>query len=102
MYYLFCLILQTGQPLPKIVLDEWKSDTIFNFQGNIDRKCSDVSYVTNLPVTELVQNEEMDRLFVNEKESLEDSGEFVLKDTQVILFSFIYISPIDLSVQEID
>ncbi|XP_066929515.1 spatacsin-like [Clytia hemisphaerica] len=75
-------IQQTGQPLPTIILDEWKSDTIFSFQGNIDRKCSDVSYVKNLPVTELVQNEEMDRLFVNEKESLENSGEFVLKDVK--------------------
>lgn len=67
---------------PNIVLDDAASDTIFNFNLSIERKCSDVSYVKNLPVTELLQNE--DEIFHEEFiDENDEEDELSFKDAQV-------------------
>ena len=69
-------------------MDDGASDTIFNFNLTVERKCSDVSYVKNLPVTELLQNEEeiFHREFINENDYCEeDEDELSFKDEQVLI-----------------
>ena len=74
---------KTGVPSPKIILDDAASDTIFNFNLSVERKSSDVSYMKNVPVTELLQNEDIfQREFTNENDDEEDD-DFSFKDTQV-------------------
>jgi len=83
------LHFQTGEVPPKITLEDSKTDSNFSYHGSIvDRKCSDVSYIQNLPVTELLQNEEMDFMFDRERieqqeNESESEGEFALQDLQV-------------------
>ena len=72
-------------------MEDSKTDSIFSYHGSIiDRKCSDVSYIKNLPVTELLQNEEIDFMFDKERieqqeNESESEKEFIFEDLQVSL-----------------